>query len=133
MQSIYYDVPSTLKREREILEAKCDLLIEAFNQLCVVEKERLREEKEKLLASRVFRYSVKDVGNGWSVLYKETDTVIQGRTDDKQWSKMFKILNNVLIIADTGIDNKSWMEPTELLGEERILEDGFDAHKLTGW
>lgn len=52
MKNIVYNIPTTLLREKEILIAKCDLLIEAFNSLCKDETARIQEEKKRKKESR---------------------------------------------------------------------------------
>ena len=114
MKSIHYNPPATLKREKELLEAKCDLLIEAFNQLCDEESKRLREEEKAALAARVFTYSIKELPDGWRILYKESISE-PIREDDKQWSTPFKIINGVLLHGESAYNNKHWFNATKLI------------------
>lgn len=138
MKSIYYSVPSSLTKEKEILEAKCDLLIEAFNQLCKEEEARIVLEKKEKANSRIFNYSIKELDGGWKCLYKEaTDETKIGDDRDIQHSKPFKIMNGVLFHGDfnPSIGGKSlskyssFGEPTKLIPqglfdktEEQLLE-----------
>ena len=131
MKSINYSPPATLKREKELLEAKCDLLIEAFNQLCTEESNRLREEEKKALAARVFVYSIKPLPDGWRMLYKES-TSEPIRDDDKQWSVPFKIINGVLLHSSYAHEGKHYNSATKLIPQGLFDENQLETINQ-GW
>ena len=133
LKDIHYSIPSTLVREQDLLEIKCNLLIEAFNQLCKEEDARIKEEQKKLLSERKFKYSIKSIKDGYLILYKEAESPIFGKDDNNQWSRPFKVINNVLVFSENVYMSKSYFKATEALGEQRILEPDFNPELLNNW
>lgn len=131
MKSITGFIPTTLQREHKILVEKCDLLIEAFNQLCNEENNRLKEEKQVRLASRTFNYSIKEIGEGWRVLYREASELV-GESDEKVWSKPFKIINGVLIHRENSHENTSYVTATRLIPQGLFDETTLETINI-GW
>jgi len=134
MTSIYYYVPSTLLREKELLEAKCSLLIEAFNSLCGDEVKRLREEEQAALAAIEWVYEVKTIENGWLILYKEAVVPVASWDSNEQWGKPFKIVNGVCVHADFYHKQKNHTAANNLLPKNGdMVPVDFDATSLIGW
>lgn len=132
--SLFYDIPSTMKAEHALLEIKCNLLIEAFNQLCKDEKERLRLLKVEQLAAREFIYTYEHIGDDWWILHKEAKNPVKDSEDNTQWSIPFKIVNNVMIHREHAYERKSYAAATKMLPKNgEIIPDGFDIGKLVGW
>jgi hypothetical protein len=137
LKSFPYDVPATLEREKLLVIEKCNLLLEAFDQLCKEEKERIKQERINKLNSRVFEYSIRELDNfgngGWKVLYKEaTAETSVGEDSDIAWSIPFKIINGVLIQSRDHFKSRSWENANKL-----IPQGLFDESSLTeinkGW
>jgi len=126
MKTMPYNVPSTLMRERELVETKIDLLIEAFSQLCTDEIDRFAKERKKLLASRKFKYSIREIEEGWKILYKESTIHVDPKTD-VQWSTPFKIVNGILFHRESAYKSISYSSADKIipqgLFDESILEE----------
>jgi len=114
MKSFPYNIPNTLSKEKQLVEAKIDLLIEAFSQLCKEEEERIRQEEKEILASRQFIYSIKPIDGEFAILHKVAITAIPGRDDNEQWSLPFKIINGVLLHGDS-YQGRSWHAANKLI------------------
>lgn len=130
MNSITYTIPNTLVKEKEILEAKCNLLIEAFNQLCKEESERLAEEKKQKLANVKWKYSIKSIENGWRILYKEMseETKIEdSNVSSEGWSRPFKIVNGVLFHSADAYRQKCYTKANELIPQGIFDESTLEA------
>jgi hypothetical protein len=111
MKSFYYSIPSSLSKAKELVETKCDLLIEAFNELCKEENKRIQDEKIRAREARVWIYHVKKIEDDWMILYKETTSATrlpEPTTNysysewNDGWSTPFKIINGVLIKREYG-------------------------------
>lgn len=110
MKSFHYSIPSTLEETKKLVETKCDLLIEAFNQLCKEEIKRIEDEKKSKKETRVWTYSIKTIENDWMILYKETtpETRLPESYSEwnDAWSTPFKIINGVLFKREYGFAGK---------------------------
>ena len=134
MNSLRSFFPPTLSRERELAEIKCNLIIDAFNELVDFESKRLKEERALRISKRVFTYSVKEINDGWRVLYKEVSlNSEEGKLDDDiQWSTPFKILNGVLFHRHDAHEGRCW------INADKVIPQGlFDESTLNeinkGW
>lgn len=129
MNSLRSFFPPTLSRERELAEIKCNLIIDAFNQLADFESERLRAERALRISRRVFTYSVKEINDGWRILYKEVSPNSQEEKldDDVQWSIPFKILNKILFHRHDAHEGKCWVNANKIIPQgffdESILNE----------
>lgn len=121
MSSPFYSVPETLKREEEITVEMIELIKEAFQQLINEERDKLQKEKIKKRNERKFTYTIKDIENGWKVLFKES-IEHTGEEDDKQWSVPFKVVNNVLFHSESSYERKSWSNATKLIPQGHYPE-----------
>lgn len=131
MKSIYYSVPATLQREKEILEAKCDILIEAFNQLCKEEEVRIKKERQKAINSIEWNYSIKEIEGGWRILYKCAANPVEGY-DNEGWSKPFKIVNGVLFYAEFYHKQKGYISADKLIPQGIFDESTLESINK-GW
>jgi hypothetical protein len=122
MKTITYSIPQTLLKEKELLEAKCDLLIEAFNQLCKEEDNRLREEKKKTLENRIFKREIIDLENGWRIIQDTAINPVEKAEDNIKWSKKFKIINNVLFHDENAYKSMSWSYLNDLIPQGFFTE-----------
>lgn len=129
MNSLRSFFPHTLSRERELAEIKCNLLIDAFNELVDFEQKRLNEEKALKLKQRKFIYSIKEIEDGWRILHRESETP-NGFDDDVTWSTPFKIINDVLFHGSTHQGrshiNANKLIPQGLFDESRLNEINKD-------
>ena len=132
MKTLPYTIPTTLTKEKELLIAKCDLLIEAFTELCKEESKRLDKIKEEALANRQFTYSILTDKNGWKRLYKECtpETIVDKDPNSKGQSSAFKIINNVLFYAHYDEKAKSYCEYTNTAANKLIPQGIFDESTL---
>jgi hypothetical protein len=133
--SISYSVCDTMVSTHNLMVEKCNLLILAFNELNKDETERLREETKRMLASREFNYSVKDldgVWKGWSILYREAKEPIEGRDDNIGWSRPFRVVNNVMVQHRESYNSKSYHVPS-LPENGSIIAGDFNFNSLAGW
>jgi hypothetical protein len=131
IRNFYYDVPITLKAEETIVAAECDVKILAFNEKCIEEIKRINAERELRLKNRTWQYSVKEMENGWKMLFKKA-VEPSGEKDDEQWSKPFRIINNVLIHKEYCFERQHWATATDRIPQGLVCE-GFDANSITGW
>lgn len=128
IESLYYSVPETLISEKELVINTCNMIIKAFNDKCVKERERIQEELNERRNNRVYEYSIKTLEDGSRILHKKaTEETKTNDDNDECWSKPFYIINGVLFHTEYAYRSKSWCNATKLIPQGIFDESTLES------